>query len=53
MSRGDGSGVRSPMAVMRGLGTAELEAEPIVLAIACLIEGVRDIGRRLEDDVLR
>lgn len=38
---------------MRGLGTAELEAEPMLLAMACLIEGVRDIGLRLDEDALR
>lgn len=46
--RGDGSGVRSPMAVMTGLATTELaaEAEPNGPYNPVFRLGVLDIGRR-------
>lgn len=53
-SKGDGSGVTSPIAVMTGLGTLELLAEPKPWAKAAdLMLGVRDTGFRLGADDLR
>jgi hypothetical protein len=51
---GDGRGVMSPIAVIIGLGTVELAADPdpSALAKAALTLGVRDIGRSDEADVL-
>lgn len=53
-SNGDGSGVKSPIAVMIGLGTLELLAEPKLWARAADLKlGVRDTGFRLGADDLR
>lgn len=49
-NNGEGNGVRSPIAAMMGLGTAELQAEPILLTNARLTDGVLDTGRRLADE---
>jgi len=55
-SSGEGSGVTSPMADIRGLGKAELAAEagpkPWLRPRPVLKLGVRETGRRDEADVL-
>jgi hypothetical protein len=50
-NNGEGKGVRSPIAAMTGLGTAELQADPILLWKARLTDGVLDTRRLADEDL--